>query len=119
VVILSVHTDRKIVRAIDEVRRGNFFLSPEVSGYLVERIAGSHSESGEESGEGALTPRQREILALLCDGLSEKQIAYRLQLSCNGVHTHKHNLMKRLDIHSTAELVKFAVRMGLVPLDPG
>jgi len=140
VIMLSVHTDRKIVRnalqsgargyvvkdsatreivrAVEEVWRGNFFLSPTVSGYLVDRILGTDAERDADEAGAGLTRRQREILVLLCDGLSEKQIAYRLQLSYNSVHTHKYNLMKRLDIHSTAELVKFAVRTGLVPLDP-
>ena len=141
VIILSVHTDRKIVRnalrsgargyvvkdsatreivrAIEEVLRGNFFLSPSVSGSLVDRILGTDAEGDGKGAEGGLTRRQREILVLLCDGLSEKEIAYRLHLSYNSVHTHKYNLMKRLDIHSTAELVKYAVRTGLIPLDPG
>ena len=55
---------------------------------------------------------------LLCDGLSEKEVAFRLGLSYNTVHTHKHSLMQRLDLHSTVELVKYGVRMGLVAVEP-
>ena len=116
--IVKATTTSDIIRAITEVYHGRFFVSPTVAEYLVEGVTQGCSDGGSEAGTDGLTGRQREILVLLCDGMSEKEIAYRLELSYNTVHTHKYNLMQRLDLHSTAELVKYGVRAGLVPTDP-
>ena len=64
-----------------------------------------------------ITPRQREVLQRIAEGLSTKEIAYKLSLSIKTVETHRAQLMERLNIHDVAGLVRFAVRVGLV--DPG
>jgi len=115
--IVKATTTNDIVTAITEVTEGRYYVSPAVSEHLVEEIARPNSNG--DSGAGELTRRQKEILILLCDGLSEKEIAYRLRVSYNTIHTHKYSLMQRLGLHSTAELVKYAVRTGLVPVEPG
>jgi len=116
--IVKATTTSDIIRAITEVYQGRFFVSPSVAEYVVEGIRGPSSDGHSRSGADGLTRRQREVLMLLCDGMSEKEIAYRLQLSYNTVHTHKYSLMQRLGLHSTAELVRYGVRAGLVPTEP-
>jgi DNA-binding NarL/FixJ family response regulator len=61
-----------------------------------------------------LTPRQREVLQLIAEGLSTKEIAHRLDLSVKTVETHRTALMERLDIHGVAGLVRYAIRVGIV-----
>ena len=102
--------------AIEAVARGQTYVSPRVSGALVAglvqgRPAGSSSELD------ALTPRQREILQLIAEGRSTKEIAFALSLSVKTVETHRAALMQRLDIHDVAGLVLFAVRNKLIVVD--
>lgn len=98
--------------AIEAVNRGDTYLSPAVShrvidGYL-ERV--STGAAGD-----ALTPRQLEVLKHLAEGESTKQIALTLNLSTKTVETHRAQLMDRLGIHDVPGLVKYAMRVGLIP----
>ena len=70
---------------------------------------------GEPKTGQPLTGRQREVLQLVAEGKSAKEIAARLQVSMKTVQFHKANVMRRLGLHTTAELVKFAVRRGMTP----
>ena len=101
--------------ALRAVARGETYLSPRVSGAVVEK----YLRSGEPATGPleALTPRQREILQLIAEGSSTKQIAARLDVSIKTVETHRALLMERLGIHDIAGLVRFAVRVGLVQGD--
>lgn len=93
--------------AVKSVMAGEIYLSPAISKVLVEGRAGAGS------GEVTLSPRQREVLQLMAEGHSTKEIAFRLGLSVKTVETHRAGLMKRLDIHDIAGLVKYALRKGL------
>ena len=64
----------------------------------------------------SLTPRQREILQLLAEGLSAKEIGAKLEVSARTVEFHKYQMMERLDLHTTAELVHFAIKHGIVEI---
>jgi DNA-binding NarL/FixJ family response regulator len=101
--------------ALKAVLRGETFLSPAVSrGVLsdyVQRLRGD-----EQPGE-QLTARQREVLQLIAEGHSTKEIARRLDLSIKTVESHRSQLMKQLDIHEIAGLVRYALRAGLVSMD--
>jgi DNA-binding NarL/FixJ family response regulator len=63
-----------------------------------------------------LSPREREVLHLICEGLSNRDIATRLSLSANTISVHRANIMNALDVHKTAELVVYAIQHGLVDL---
>jgi DNA-binding NarL/FixJ family response regulator len=101
--------------AIRAVMRGETYLSPAVSkgviGDYVQRLR-SETHVGAK-----LTPRQREVLQLVAEGLSTKDIARRLDLSVKTVDTHRSQLMKQLDIHEVAGLVRYAMRVGVVSPD--
>jgi DNA-binding NarL/FixJ family response regulator len=101
--------------AIQAVARGETYLSPAVSKHL---IADYIRRVGEETNPlELLTPRQREILQLIAEGHSTKEIARILHVSAKTVETHRTQLMERLDIHDIAGLVRYAIRAGLAHLD--
>lgn len=98
--------------ALRAIAKGETYLSPAVSKHVVAdyvRRVGSESSSLEQ-----LTPRQREILQLLVEGRTTKEIAKLLYISVKTVETHRAQLMERLGIHDVAGLVRYAIRMGLV-----
>lgn len=100
--------------AIRAVERGERYLTPAVSKYVMAyvRRRGEDSTSFER-----LTPRQREVLQLVAEGHTTRQIAHILGISVKTAETHRANLMDNLDIHDIAGLVRYAVREGVVPLE--
>ncbi|MGE3190492.1 MAG: LuxR C-terminal-related transcriptional regulator, partial [Vicinamibacterales bacterium] len=99
--------------AIHAVMRGERFLSPAVASQVVDGLVGT----GAESPVDQLTPRQREILQMIAEGHSTKEIAFRLALSAKTVETHRRQLMERLQIHDIPGLVRLAIRAGLIAND--
>jgi DNA-binding NarL/FixJ family response regulator len=100
--------------AIRAVTRGGTYLSPAVSKRVVEGYV--HPTPGASELE-RLTPRQREILQLVAEGCSTKEIAQKLKIGVRTVEAHRAELMERVDIHDIAGLVRYAIRMGLVTPD--
>jgi DNA-binding NarL/FixJ family response regulator len=96
--------------AIDAVRAGRSYLSGSIAQQVVEAIA----SPAERAGLAALTVREREVLALIAEGRSSKEIAAMLGVTLKTVDSHRSNLMEKLDIHKVAGLVRFAIRSGLV-----
>ena len=103
------------------VMSGETYLSPAVSktlvGALKTKLAGGAAPDAAGAAGGVLTPRQREILQLVAEGKSTKEIAAKLDLSVKTVETHRAQIMDRLDIHDVAGLVRYAIRLGLVSAD--
>ncbi len=101
--------------ALQAVMRGEVYLSPAVSKQFVEsyvlRPGGEHPQAEQ------LTPRQREVLQMIAEGLSTKEIAYRMGVSVKTVETHRTQLMERLEIRDVAGLVRYAIRTGLISAD--
>ncbi|MBI4754932.1 MAG: response regulator transcription factor [Betaproteobacteria bacterium] len=105
--------------ALKSVARGERYLSPVISRMVLEdymrRLRG---QGGAEAGEPeALTPRQREILQLIAEGVSTREIARRLSLSIKTVESHRAQIQRRLNIHEVAGLTRYAIRIGLVGPD--
>jgi DNA-binding NarL/FixJ family response regulator len=98
--------------AVRAVARGETYLSPSVSKQVVDDYVGR--TGGPADPLDALTPRQREILQLVAEGHTSKEIAERLQLSFKTVEAHRAKIMERLDLEDVTGLVRFAVRVGLV-----
>jgi DNA-binding NarL/FixJ family response regulator len=101
-----------LLAAIDAVREGASYLSPAITQQVVDAIA--HPGDPTPSGVAALTDREREVLQLIAEGLSSKEIAGMLGVSLKTVDSHRSNLMEKLDIHKVGGLVRFAIRCGLV-----
>lgn len=102
----------ELEQAIQAVLRGETYLSPAVSGGVVSDYV-EHLRR-DEPVPAPLTARQTEVLKLIADGLSTKEIARSLDLSVKTVDTHRSQLMKQLDIHEVAGLVRYAMRVGLI-----
>lgn len=98
--------------ALKAIFRGETYLSPAVSKGVVSNYV-QRLRTEETPGE-ALTPRQREVLQLIAEGRSTKDIARRLDISIKTVETHRSQLMKQLDLHDIAGLVRYAIRTGLI-----
>lgn len=101
--------------AIQAVTRGETWLSPAISRLVVEEYLGARGETAGPLAQ--LTLRQREILQLIAEGKTTKQIAAALAVSIKTVETHRTQLMERLGIRDVAGLVRFAIRHGLVRID--
>jgi DNA-binding NarL/FixJ family response regulator len=98
--------------ALAAVRRGEVYLSPAISRTIVDGYL--RASDGGSDPLASLTARQREILQLIAEGRSTKEIAADLDVSVKTVETHRAQLMERLDIHDVAGLVRFAIRTGLI-----
>ena len=103
-----------LIAAIRAVNGGKSFFSPEVSRVLVEDYVREMRVRGVTDSYELLTAREREILHLLAEGKSNKDIAALLNLSLFTVETHRRNLQEKLNLHSVAELILYAVRKGLI-----
>jgi DNA-binding NarL/FixJ family response regulator len=108
----------ELALALRAVAAGKVYLSPAISKHVVEgflgRAATLPGADVAEPGADVLTPRQREVLQLVAEGCSTKEVAARLALSTKTVESHRGQIMERLDIHDLAGLVRYAIRVGLV-----
>lgn len=138
IIALSMHSDRRFVlgmleagasgyllkdcafgelaNSIRHVMTGNSYLSPKIADIVVSGYLNKVPNSA-TTAHTILTSREREILQLLAEGLTAKEIAAHLNLSIKTAETHRRNIMEKLNIHSIAVLTKYAVREGLVTLD--
>jgi RNA polymerase sigma factor (sigma-70 family) len=139
VVALSMHADRRfagemlragakayvlkesafeeLASAIREAMQGKVFLSPRIAGVVVEDYVSKIRDKDEEPNAfSRLSPREREVLQLMAEGRSTKEIARDLGVSVKTVETHRRQLMTKLNLYTVAELTKYAVREGLTAL---
>jgi len=139
VVVLSTHSDKRYVlnalqagasayvlkdaasddllRAVRTVHQGLTYLSSEIAGVVVARCL---SEEGPDksSAYGVLGKREREVLQLIAEGRTSKEVGAQLGITVHTVETHRRNISKKVELHSVAELTKYAVREGLTSLEP-
>ena len=106
----------ELVSAIDAVTHNESFLSPRIADTVMKDYA-HILEQDETAGISALSAREREVLQLIAEGLSTRQIAERIHVSVKTVETHRQQIMKKLNAKSVAELTKIALREGLTALD--
>ncbi len=99
--------------AIREVAAGRSYISPQIADRVLKPLV----KPGEIGAGADLTSRQREVLQLIAEGKANKEIANILYISVKTVEYHKSLIMSKLDLHSTAELTQYAIRLGLIDLD--
>ena len=112
--LLKDSAENDLIEAIRAVDEGKAFFSPEISNIMVEDYVREMKRRGAEDSYELLTPREREILQMLAEGKSNKHIATLLDLSLYTVETHRRNLQDKLNLHSFAELILYAVRKGII-----
>lgn len=105
-----------LVTAIRTVYQGEVFLYPSLAARLVQGYV-KQDMPGSSSPQDNLTDREREVLILIADGLTNAEIAGRLGISVKTVDRHRENLMHKLNLHSRVDLVKYAIKHGLITLD--
>jgi DNA-binding NarL/FixJ family response regulator len=112
--VLKHSASVELITAIRAALHGKTYLTPQLAGEILD----SMKEGSEEAGDplGSLTPRQREVLQLQAEGHSAKEIGASLGISTRTVEFHKYQMMETLDIHTSAELIHFAIKHGLVEL---
>lgn len=105
-----------LIHAIGVVSQGGQYMSPRA----LKKVVSQHVKSTRDvsSGYGRLSDREREVLKLLADGLTLKEVAAKLGLSVKTIDAHKTNLMRKLDLHDRSELIKYAIQRKLIHLPP-
>jgi DNA-binding NarL/FixJ family response regulator len=138
VIALSRHSDRRYVlrmleagasgyvlksgaydelrRAVQAVRGGSSYLSPRITGLVIDAHLRPNLQP-ESASTRSLGPRELEIVQLLAEGQTSPQIARKLHISTRTVESHRHNIMKKLGVHSLAEITKYAIREGLTSIE--
>ena len=113
--ILKTDAGRDLVTAVDSLRRNKTIFTSRVSQMILDGFLKGDPRP-QDSGSGAirLTPRQREIVQLLAEGKSSKEVAVALDLSVKTAETHRANIMRKLDCHSVSEVVRYAIRNNII-----
>ena len=112
--LLKDATDEDLIPALRAVAAGKPFFSPTVTGVLIEDYVRQLQARGLTDSYHLLTEREREVLQLLAEGRSNKEVAALLDVGLSTVETHRANLMQKLNLHNTAEIVLYAVRKRII-----
>jgi DNA-binding NarL/FixJ family response regulator len=112
--LLKDSAEADLIRAVHAVAGGKSFFSPAVSKVLLDDYVRKLQRSGTEDSYDLLTPREREILQLVAEGKSNKDVANLLNLSVYTVETHRSNIMEKLNLRGVPELILYAVRKGII-----
>jgi len=117
--VVKESATEKLLQGISAVLRGDYFMDTSVSQQVVKKLAGLVKKEVKltDAAYDTLTPREQEIMVLVAEGLSTNDIAERLFISPKTVENHRSNIMQKLDLHSTIELVRYAAKLGLIDLD--
>lgn len=114
--ILKDTASQELIRALRTVAAGHTYLSPEITGIVVDTAVHA-SRPAEADPASTLSTREREVLQLLAEGRTSKDIGAQLHIAVTTVDTHRRQIMSKLKIRTIAELTKYAIREGLTPLD--
>ena len=116
--ILKDSTPTALIHAVREISRGNKFLSPRMLAHVVDNFQQGDAQGLPRPRSASLTNREREVVKLLAEGNSVKQIALQLNVSIKTVEAHKCNLMRKLDLHNKVQLVQYAFHQKILRLPP-
>jgi DNA-binding NarL/FixJ family response regulator len=117
--IVKASAADKLLEGIDHVLKGDYYMDTAVSQQVVKKLAGLAAAEKIVTGSGydALTPREQEVMVLLAEGLSPQQVADKLFISPKTAENHRANIMRKLGLHSTIELVRYAAKLGIIDID--
>jgi DNA-binding NarL/FixJ family response regulator len=117
--IVKESAAERLLQGLDTVLAGDYYLDSAVSHQVVERILSFPRENERitDGAYGTLTPREQEVMRLLAQGVPTREVAERLFISPKTVENHRANIMAKLGVHSTIELVRYAARLGLIDID--
>ncbi|HUB02574.1 MAG TPA: response regulator transcription factor [Terriglobales bacterium] len=113
--LLKTDAARDLVAAVEALRRDKIYFTPKVASMVLEGYLRRDTQPQQQPpSRGRLTPREREIVQLLAEGKSSKEVAVALGLSLKTAETHRSNIMRKLELHSVSDLVLYAVRNNIV-----
>jgi DNA-binding NarL/FixJ family response regulator len=112
--LLKTDAARDLVVAVEALRRNKVYFTPKVAAMVLDGFLRKKESASGTPVRSRLTPREREIVQLLAEGKSSKEVAVALGLSVKTVETHRSNIMRKLDLHSVSDLVLYAVRNNIV-----
>jgi len=115
--LLKDCASQELANAIYQVAAGKKYLSPEITGVVIDDFLLGGTSEGVAAAKSVLSAREREVLQLIAEGWSTKQIASHLYVSVKTIETHRRQIMKKLDLHTIADLTKYAVREGLTSIE--
>ncbi len=109
----------RLAQGLETVSRGEYFLDTSLSHKVVEKLIEFPDKEAKitDARYESLTPREQQVMRVLAEGLSTKEIAEKLFISPKTVENHRANIMGKLDLHSTMELIRYAARLGLIDVD--
>lgn len=109
----------KLLEGIEYVLKGHYFMDTSVSHKMINKLIGLPEKQIAVTGSSydLLTAREQEVMVLLAEGLSTSQVADKLFISPKTVENHRHNIMRKLDLHSIIELTRYAAKLGLIDID--
>ncbi len=108
-----------ILKGLEAISKGDYFLDSSVSHQVVKKLMELPEREAKitDAAYGSLTPREQEVMRLLAEGLSRKEIAEKLFISPKTVENHRTSIMNKLGLHSAMELIRYAARLGLIDVD--
>jgi DNA-binding NarL/FixJ family response regulator len=117
--VVKESASERLLQGLDAVLRDEYFMDGAVSRQVVRNLMQRPEKETKmaDASYGTLTPREQEVMVLLAEGRSVREIAEKLFISPKTVENHKSNIMGKLDIHSTHEMIRYATRLGLIDVD--
>ena len=117
--VVKESAGERLLQGLEAVGKGEYFLDSSVSHEVVKKLMKFPLKEAKitDAAYGTLTPREQEVMRFLADGLSTKEVAEKLFISPKTVENHRTSIMKKLDLHSSLELFRFAARIGLLDVD--
>jgi DNA-binding NarL/FixJ family response regulator len=117
--VVKESATERLLDCLEAVSRGDYYIDASLSHKVVESLMASDRKESRiiDSGYGSLTQRERQVMRLLAEGFSPKEIGEKLFISPKTVENHRTNIMNKLEIHSNMELVRYAARLGLIDVE--
>lgn len=115
--VLKDASPTDLVKAIESICSGEAFFSPDISQIVLNQYLAEATSGDEESGTGRLTSREREVLSMIAEGQSNKEMASKLGVGVRTIETHRERVMDKLNIHTVAGLTKYAIANGIARLE--
>jgi len=117
--VVKESASERLLQGLESVAKGDYFLDSSVSHTVVDNLMKSPLKEAKitDADYNMLTPREQEVMRFLAEGLSSKKIAKKLFISPKTVENHRANIMNKLDLHNTIELIRYAAKLGLIDVD--
>jgi len=117
--VVKESATERLIQGLEAVSRGEYYLDSSLSNKVVKKLMEFPEKEAKitDTRYEALTPREQQVMRLLAEGISIKEIAERLFISPKTVENHRTNIMSKLELHSAVELIRYAARLGLIDVD--